>query len=161
MINLFNTPDFTELRKFTPNYSNIHQIFIHLINELKAYLKLDLVNGRTKIEIIKDLGKEGDFKLKISKYGISRFIEENTYHIKILESFSKFFPFFLLKSAYLTFVPNNLKNTKFINFAINQFVEFDLQDFCFLDEWKILIEEPNLNIKFRFEKNLRNVYSKF
>ena len=134
----------------------INQIFISLINELESSLKLEVVNKKVKIHVIGDLIKNRDFNTRLSSYPVIRSIKEDTYHIKLFKNFRKFFPFLLLQSAYLVFTPNNLKETKLIDYAIRQIVEFDLKEFDTVTEWKIFTSENSINYSLGFEKFLES-----
>jgi len=140
----------------------INQIFIYLMNELKAYLNLEVVNKKVKIHVVDDINENRNSAIRLSSYGVNRSIIDDTYHIKLFKNYRKFFPFLLLQSAYLTFIPNNLKEMGLIDFAIIQYVEIDLQEFASVTEWGLFIREKYVNYnflsnesdKFRFDKFL-------
>jgi len=132
----------------------INQIFLSLINELQAYLNLDVINKKVRIHIVDEIIKSIDSDTRSSSYGVNRFIKEGIYHIKLFKNYRKFFPFLLLQSAYLVFIPNNLKETKLINFAINRIGEIDLKEFNAVTDWKLFTREKYVNFPFRFDKFL-------
>ncbi len=51
---MVNSPNLDELRKLSKidDPIKINQIFIYLMNELKAYLNLDVVNKKVKIHVL-------------------------------------------------------------------------------------------------------------
>ncbi len=161
---MVNSPNLDKLRKLSSidDPIKIHQIFIYLMNELKAYLNLDVVNKKVKIYVVDDINENRDSDTRLSSYGVNRYLEGDTYHINLFKNYRNYFPFLLLQSAYLVFIPNNLKETKLIEFAINQIVEIDLQEFNAIIEWKLFIREKYVNYnflsnqsdKFRFDKFL-------
>jgi hypothetical protein len=130
----------------------LDRVFLKLINELKAYLDLDVINKEVKINIVKDITDIGNFESKLFSKGVSRYLENNIFYIYLFKDLKKYFPFMILQSAYLNFVPDELKSSNLIFFAINQFVEFDLQEFQYLNEWKLFIRERYLDDNFRFDK---------
>ncbi len=160
---MVNSPNLDSLKKSViDDPIRINQVFLSLINELRAYLNLEVINRKVRIHIVDEIIKSIDFDSRLSSYGVFRFIKEGVYQIQLFRDYSKFFPFLLLQSAYLVFIPDNLKETNLINFAINQFVEIDLQEFTSINEWKSFIREKYLNYnflvnqsdKFRFDKFL-------
>ena len=161
---MVNSPNLNKLKKLSliDDPIRINQIFIYLMNELKAYLNLEEVNKKVKIHVVDELSESKDLNTRLYRYGVNRSIIDNTYHINLFKNYRKFFPFLLLQSAYLTFIPNNLKKTKLIDFVINQFVEIDLQEFNVVTEWGLFIRQKYLNYnflsnqsdKFRFDKFL-------
>ncbi|MHA1671552.1 MAG: hypothetical protein ACTSV5_13405 [Promethearchaeota archaeon] len=153
---MVNPPNFNKLRQSAiEDPIRINQIFLNLINELKAYLNLKAINNKYIIHIVDELLYQNrDSNISLISYGVSRLINEDIYHIKLYKEFTDLFPFLLLQSAYLAFVPNNLKETNLINFAINQFIEIELQDFKLINEWKLYISDRYLNYEFRFDKFL-------
>ena len=165
MINLVNSPNLDKLKKLSnmDDPIEINQIFMYLTNELKAYLNLEVVNKKVEIYIVEEVNEKSDLDTRLYRYGVSRSIRDDIYSIKLLKNYKKFFPFQLLKTAYLTFIPNNLKEKQLIDFAINQFVEIDLQEFTSVNEWGLFIRERFLNYnflsdqsdKFRFDKFLK------
>ncbi len=157
-------PNFELLKKLSNLKDNtkIRDIFNSLINDLKEYLNIDVVNTDVKLHVINDI-KDKVKSEKDHNHAIKYFYRENTFHFYIHEEYNRFFPFLLLQCAYLTFIPDHLKETKLITFAINQFVEYDLQESILLHEWRsfiikkfvdhdFLLSEPE---KFRFDKFLR------
>lgn len=153
MKNLSYSPDLS----FLENQNNgnpiiLDRVFLKLINELKAYLDLDVINKEVKINIVKDITDIGNFESKLFSKGVSRYLENNIFYIYLFKDLKKYFPFMILQSAYLNFVPDELKSSNLIFFAINQFVEFDLQEFQYLNEWKLFIRERYLDDNFRFDK---------
>jgi len=163
-MNLVNSPNLDKLKELSniDDPIKINQIFIYLTNELKAYLNLDVINKKVKIHVVDEINEIRDSDTRLHRYGVNRPIIDDIYHIKLSKNYRKLFPFLLLQSAYLTFVPNNLKGKMFIDFAINQFVESDLQEFTSVTEWGLVIRERFLNYnflsnqsdKFRFDKFL-------
>jgi len=160
---LVNSPNLDSLKKSViDDPIKINQIFLSLINELQAYLNLDVINKKVRIHIVDEIIKSIDFDTRSSSYGVNRFIKEGIYHIKLFKNYKKFFPFLILQSAYRVFIPNNLKETNLIDFTINQFVEIDLQEFTSINDWKSFIREKYVNYnflanqsdKFRFDKFL-------
>ncbi len=160
---MVNSPNLDSLKKSViDDPIKIKQIFLSLINELKAYLNLEVINKKVRIDIVDEIIKIIDFDTRLTNYGVNRFIKEGVYHIKLFKDYKEFFPFLILQSAYLIFIPNNLKETNLIDFVINQFVEIDLQEFTSANEWKSFIREKYVNYnflanqsdKFRFDKFL-------
>ncbi len=159
---MVNPPNLDRLKRLTnmDDPTEINQIFIYLMNELKAYLNLEVVNKKVKIYFINVINEDRNIDTNLYRYGVNRYIRNDIYHIKLFKNYKKFFPFILLQSAYLSFIPNNLKETIFIDFAINQFVEIDLQELLSVSEWSHFIREKYLNYnflsnqsdKFRFDK---------
>ncbi|KKM50193.1 hypothetical protein LCGC14_1556250 [marine sediment metagenome] len=132
------------------------------MNELRSSLNLEVVNKNVKIYVVDEMNEKRDSNAISSSYGVKRSIIADTYHIKLFKNYRKFFPFLLLQSAYLTFIPNNLKEMDLIDFAINQIVEFDFHEYNTVSEWKLFIREKYVNYnfvsnqsdKFRFDKFL-------
>ncbi len=161
---MVNSPNLDKLKKLSniDDPIKINQIFNYSLNELKAYLNLEVFNKKVKIHVIDELNENRDSDTRLSSYGVNRSIIDDTYHIKLFTNYRTFFPFILLQSAYLTFIPNNLKERDLIDFAINQFVEIDLQEINSITEWGLFIREKYLNYnflsnqsdKFRFDKFL-------
>ncbi len=156
-----NSPNLDKLKKLTniDDPIKINQIFNNLINELKAYLKLEVINKKVKIYVIDELNEIRDSSIRLFSFGVNRSIIDGTYHIRILKNYEKIFPFLLLQSAYLTFIPNFLKKTIFINFVIDKFVEIDLLEYDFATEWVSVIKNKYVkhnfvSDKFRFDKFL-------
>lgn len=150
-----NSPNFDKLKKSViDDPIRINQIFINLINELKAYLNLEVVNEKVKIHVVDEVIENRDSDTRLFSYGANRLIKKDTYHIRLFKNYRKFFPFLLLQSAYLVFIPNNLKETKLIDFAINQIVEFDLQEFNTVTQWKLFTREYYVNYSLGFDKFL-------
>ncbi len=54
---MVNSPNLDILKKLSLNNdsSTINQIFSNLINELKAYLKLDALNNKIKIHVVNEI----------------------------------------------------------------------------------------------------------
>ena len=162
---MVNSPNLDMLRKLSniEDPIKINQIFSYLINELKSYLKLDAINKKIKIHVVDEILNKRVSETKLSSYGVNRYLEGDTYNINLFKNYRKYFPFLLLQSAYLAFIPNNLKKPNLIDFAINQFVEIDLQEFASVNEWKLFIKEKYMNYnflsnqsdKFRFDKFLK------
>ncbi|MFX1317372.1 MAG: hypothetical protein ACFE9T_16025, partial [Promethearchaeota archaeon] len=160
---MVNSPNLERLKKLSTidDPIKINQIFICLMNELKAYLNLEVVNTKVKIFIIEEINVKNDLDTRLYRYGVSRSIRNDIYYIKLLKKYRKFFPFQLLKSTYLTFIPNNLKQKALIDFAINQFVEIDLQEFTSVTEWGLFIKERSLNYKFLLNQSDKFRFDKF
>jgi hypothetical protein len=136
------------------DFNTLRNLLTNLTNELKVHLNLDLINYNVKIDVIKNTTLFRNIEPELFYNGVKRSLKKKAYHVKLLESYKKFFPFFLLETAYLTFVPDHLKQTKFVKFAINQFVELDLQNHNIVDEWKLFTRERGINDDFRFDKFL-------
>ncbi len=158
MLNSLNLDKLKELSNIDDPIE-IHQIFIYLMNELKAYLNLEVINKKVKIYVIDELNEIRDSNIRLYSFGVNRSIIDDTYHIRILKNYKKFLPFLLLQSAYLTFVPNILKETIFIDFVINKFVEIDLLEYDPITEWvldikKKYVKHNFVSEKFRFDKFL-------
>ncbi len=141
------------------NEPQLPQIFLNLINQLSAYLNLEVINKKFKIHYLTEIENiETDSEL--FSYGTLKRVEDGIYHIKLYKEFQKFFPFFLLQSAYFAFVPDRLKDSNLVGFALTQLVEINLQDFTLLDEWKIIAREKYIRYSgdkyrlFRFDKYL-------
>ncbi len=160
---MVNSPNLDSLKKSViADTTSINQIFLSLMNELKAYLNLEVINRKVRIYVIDELINNIEFNKRLTSYGVNRFIREGIFHIQLLRDFREFFPFLILQSAYLVFIPDNLKETNFVDFAINQFVEIDLKEFSLIKQWKSFIREKYINYtflvnqsdKFRFDKFL-------
>lgn len=158
MIILFNSPNLDKLKKLSDldDPIKLNQIFIYLMNELKAYLNLDVINKKVKIHIVEETR---DSTARLYNYGVNRSIIDDIYHIRFLKNYRSFFPFLLLQSAYLTFIPNSLKETIFIDFVINKFVEIDLLEYSRVTEWvseikKKYVKYNFVSAVFRFDKFL-------
>jgi hypothetical protein len=130
----------------------LDRIFLNLINELKASLNLGVINENVRIKLVEDINDIENFESKLFVKGVNRYLSNNIFYIYLFKDYKKYFPFIMLQSAYLTFVPDELKNSNLIFFAINQFVEFNLQEFQYLNEWKLYIREKYLDDNFRFDK---------
>ena len=127
---------------------NIDQIFIELLNELKFYLKLDIINSQVKIKYVsEDIARKQE-ATEILDLGVRRNREETYVEIEILDSYKKFLPLILLREAYYCFVPNNLKNNETIKIFINQIIENDLQSLEITKEWKMLVREEIVDFEF-------------
>ncbi len=142
------------------NFKTLRNLLTNLTNEIKTHLNLDLINYNVKLFVIKNRNFQ-NIKTELFYNGIRRSIKKKAYHIKLFERYQKFFPFFLLETAYLTFVPDHLKKSKFVKFAINQFVEFDLKNHSIIDEWKLFTRERGINDDFRFSKFLEMERKRF
>jgi len=161
LINLVNSPDLDKLKK-SSNFDDpikMNQIFIYLMNELKAYLNLDVINKKVKIHVIDEINENRDSNTRLYSFGVNRSIIDDIYHIRLLKNYRNFFPFLLLQSAYLTFIPNSLKETIFIDFVINKFVEIDLLEYSLVTEWASDIKKKYVKYNFvsaifRFDKFL-------
>ena len=151
---MVNSPNFDKLKKLSniDDPIKINQIFIYLMNELKAYLNLEVVNKKVKIHVVDEIEENRDSNTRLSSYGVIRSIIDDTYHIKLFKNYKKFFAFILLQSSYLTFIPNDLKNTIFIDFVVNKFVEIDLLEFSSVIEWTLFIKEKYVKYNFVSEK---------
>lgn len=159
-MSLVKPPNFNQLdiTSTIDDEIQFYQIFLNLINQLTAYLNLEVINKKFRIyllEEIENLEKDGE----LFSYGVMRYVEEGIYHIKLFKEFQKLFPFFLLQSAYFAFVPDALKESDLIDYAIIQLVEIDLQEFELLEEWKLFARERYIRYsrekyKFRFDKFL-------
>ena len=151
---MVNSPNLDKLKKLSSidDPIKIHQIFIYLMNELKAYLNLEVVNKKVKISVVDEVNEKNESDTRVSNYGVNRSIIDDTYHIKLFKNYRKFFPFLLLQSAYLTFVPNGLKETIFIDFVMSKFVEIDLFEYKSVIEWGFLQKEKYVNYNFVSEK---------
>ena len=158
---MFNSLILDRLKKSSnmddPN--KINQIFNYLMNDLKAHLNLDVINKKVKIYVSDELSEIRDSNLTQFSFGVNRSIIDDTYHIRILKNYKRFFPFLLLQSVYLTFIPNILKETIFIDFVINKFVEIDLIEYDPVTEWALDIKKKYVkhnfvSDKFRFDKFL-------
>ncbi len=132
------------------NSKRIANIFEYLTNELRSYLRLERINKTIEISIVDNF----DTNKNSINYGVYRVLERGVYRIYLFRKFKNFFPFLLLQSAYFSFIPNNLKNSKFIDYAINQIIEIDLQEFNDISEWRALIREKLVIDYFRFDKLL-------
>jgi len=158
---LVNSPDLDKLKK-SSNFDDpikMNQIFIYLMNELKAYLNLDVINKKVKIHVIDEINENRDSNTRLYSFGVNRSIIDDIYHIRLLKNYRNFFPFLLLQSAYLTFIPNSLKETIFIDFVINKFVEIDLLEYSLVTEWASDIKKKYVKYNFvsaifRFDKFL-------
>jgi len=133
----------------------LNKAFQNLINELNQYLNLEIVNKKYEIQCVKNIEKLKKNE-DLFKYGIAWFIEGDIYFVKLNKNYHRFFPFLLLLAAYFAYVPDNLKKSNLVEFAINQFVEIDLEEFELIDEWKLLSRDKYIRHKliFRFEKFL-------
>jgi len=151
-----NSPKFERLKKIEifENENSLNLIFSDLINDLTAYLNIDLVNSNYKISYIKDIERFDETNSGLYSFGVSRSIEKGEYVIKLFKNYKNFFSFFLLQSAYFLFIPDQQKDTNYVNYAINQFIEYDLQEFDFIEEWKSFVKEKYPNYEFRFDKFL-------
>ena len=106
---MVNSPNLDILKKSDIDDSiKINQIFLSLINELKAYLNLEVINRNVRIHIVDEIIKSMDFDTRLSSYGVNRFIKEGIYHIQLFRDYSKFFPFLILQSVYLVFIPDTI-----------------------------------------------------
>lgn len=151
-----NSPKFERLKKLEifEAENSLNLIFSDLINDLTAHLNIDLVNSIYKIYYVKDIERFDETNSRLYSFGVSRSIEKGEYVIKLFKNYKNFFPFFLLQSAYFLFIPDEQKDTKYVNYAINQFIEYDLQEFDFIEEWKSFVKEKYTNYEFRFDKFL-------
>ncbi len=159
-MSLVNPPNFNQLKNATTidDENQFYQIFLNLINHLTAYINLEVINKKFRIHIldeIENLETDGE----LFSYGVMRYVEEGIYHIKLFKEYQKFFPYYLLQGAYFSFVPDALKDSNLIDYAIIQLVEIALQEFDFLEEWILNARERYIRYskekyKFRFEKFL-------
>ncbi|MHA2008701.1 MAG: hypothetical protein ACXABO_11300 [Promethearchaeota archaeon] len=160
---MVHPPDLDELKKLSDmdDPIEITQIFTYLLNELKASLNLELINKKVKIYVVDETDERKDTKTRLPSYGVHRYIKDDTYHLNLFKNYRKFFPFLLLQCAYLNFIPNNLKENDLINFAINQFVEIDLQEFTSVTEWSLFVRERFLNYNFLLNQSDKFRFDKF
>ncbi len=158
---MINSPNLDRLKKLSnmDDPIEINQIFIYLLKELQAYLKLDVINKKVKIHVVDYINENRDSDFIVYNYGVNRSIINDIYHIRLFKNYKNLFPFLLLQSAYLTFIPNSLKETIFIDFVINKFVEIDLFEYSLVTEWALNIKKKYVKYnfvsdKFRFDKFL-------
>jgi hypothetical protein len=148
---LVDPPNFGYLKVTTKINDEIqlYQIFLNLINQLSAYINLEVINKKFRIhflETIENLERDAE----LFSYGVIRRVEDGIYHVKLYKEYQKFFPFFLLQSAYFAFVPDSLKHSHLVDFALIQLVEIDLKEFELLEDWKLIAREKY--IRFTREK---------
>ena len=143
-MNLMHTPNFEILKDSTncENQIRLNQIFQALIIDLKKALNLDLVNKQFKLHLIDNI-KSIDLDSTLFDRGLNTYIKKDVYHIKLFKYYQHFFPFFLLKSAYKMFIIDELKQSKIIDFAINQIIDFDLGDYNAINDWRGFIQEKS------------------
>jgi len=160
-MSLVDTPNLDILKSAViDNEISLNKIFLKLINELTTYLNLDVINKNYKVQCVAEI-ENLETDAELLNYGVLRFVKGDILYIKLYKSFKKYYPFFLLLSAYTAFVPDILKNSTLVNFALNQFVEIDLQGFELIDEWKLLSRQKYISYSqekalFRFDKFLEN-----
>jgi len=129
---------------------NLEIYFKDLLQELKIYLGLDLVNRHFKILFDhRDLESKGNFE-NIADIGVNRTFQNELIIIRIFSNFAKFIPIILLREAYFCFIPDDLKQNEIINIFINQKIEIDLQNLPSIQNWKIFIRENIINYEFMF-----------
>ncbi len=130
-----------------------------LVEALSKYLNLNVVHSTIKI-IFNKFPKIQEH-INIFDLGVKREIKDKTLTIKIQSDRFEFLHFILLREAYLSFVPNELKVTNFIRIVINQLIENHLQTIESKKPWEKLIKENIVNFDFieshydRFEKFLK------
>ncbi|TFF97044.1 MAG: hypothetical protein EU547_05425 [Promethearchaeota archaeon] len=153
-------PNFSVLMEMNiyDNKIRLNEIFQVILNDLISYLNLELVNKKFKILIIDEI-RNIDLDTRLFNNGINTYIEKGVFQIELFQYYKKFFPYFLLKSAYKMFVLDNLKNQIIIDFALNQIVSFDLRGFESNIEW-IKFTEDKSKIKDQSEQSRFNQYIK-
>lgn len=137
---------------------SLNNFFLNLIKKLSTHLNLDVINKKYKVLCVSEI-EEVESEVELLNYGMQIGVIDGIFYIKLNKSYQKFYPFFLLLSAYNTFVPDNLKSSIFINFLLHQFVEIELQGFEYIEEWKLISRQKYIGYIqeisiFRFDKFL-------
>ena len=130
-------PDLTILN----NLEDINQTFSALLQELGAFLNVEIKNLIVQIELKKEEFVEDDVVRSIYDLGVKRITQNNIIIIEISEMYNKILPIILLREAYYCFVPNELKNHETIQIVINLIIELELKNFQATEEWKSMIRE--------------------
>ncbi len=125
---------------------NINNIFSWLVETISKYLHLNAVNPYIKISFKKHSNVQ-EFT-NIFDLGVNRDVNDKSLTIEIQGEHSEFLHLILLREAFLSFVPNELKKVNFVRIFINQLVEKYLRTIDSKNKWENLVRENIINFDF-------------
>jgi hypothetical protein len=158
-MSVVKSPNFEVLKETSlcDDEIRLNQVFQNILDDIKIYLNLDLVNKRFKLHLI-DTIETSDLDSTLFNRGFSTYIEKEVFHIELFKYYQKFFPFFLLNSAYKMFIIDELKQSKIIDFAINQIIDLDLHDYNVITDWRLFVQEK---FEFFLDQSKKTHFTKY
>ncbi len=120
--------------------TQIQNSFELLISDLSDYLRKQPILKNIKIKLGME-DREDLRSLQIFDLGVNRVQEKNSLLLEIYEKKGEFLPFILLREAYYTFLPKEVKENEMIKIYINQIVENHLKKAIGYKEWHSLIRD--------------------
>jgi len=121
--------------------NRIQNIFELIITDLRGYLGIKPVDENVKIKVLSENSREMGKNFVILDLGVNRRRENNSLLIEIFEKKKDFLPFILLREAYYTFLPKEIKENKMVKVYINQIVENELEKAIGFRKWHDLIRD--------------------
>ena len=120
--------------------TQIQNSFELLISDLSDYLGKQPIEKNIKIKLVSE-NREKIRSIKILDLGVNRIQEKNSLLLEIYEKKQEFLPFILLREAYYSFLPKEVKQNEMIKVYINQIVENHLEKAIGFKEWHNLIRD--------------------
>jgi len=128
--------------------NRIQNIFELIITDLTGYLGIKPVDKNVKIKVLSEKSREIEKNFVILDFGVNRSRENNSLFIEIIEKKNEFLPFILLREAYYTFLPKEIKENRMIKVYINQIVENELEKANGFRKWHDLIRDVLVDREF-------------
>ncbi|TFF83774.1 MAG: hypothetical protein EU552_02640 [Promethearchaeota archaeon] len=162
MMSLVNSVIFDLLKEsaICEDLTTLKQIFQDLIDYLKRLLNLDLINNQFELNVVDSI-KSIDINSTLFNRGLNSYVNKEIFHVELFKYYQKFFPFFLLISAYKMFIFDEIKESKIIDFTISQIVDFDLQDYNKINDWRVFIQEKSAYYKASLDKPKSRLFMRY
>ncbi|MFX1395058.1 MAG: hypothetical protein ACFFAH_16010, partial [Promethearchaeota archaeon] len=123
------------------NIDNFSGFFNNLLINIQNVLDLDKVYSNIFLKLKKLKDSNNNKKTDIFDLGVKRNIRENSLYINIDEDYRNYLPFILLREAFYCYIPQEIAQNQTIRIIINLILEFELERFRYIDEWKQIFQE--------------------
>ncbi|TFF87897.1 MAG: hypothetical protein EU549_03965, partial [Promethearchaeota archaeon] len=123
------------------NIDDFSGLFNKLLINIQNVIDLDLLYSNVSVKLNQSKDSEKIKNISLFDLGVKRKIKKNSLFIQIDEDYKRFFPFILLREALYCFVPQAIAQNQTIRIIINLILEFELEKFRHLDEWKLIYQE--------------------
>ncbi len=128
----------------------LNQNFKKILNKIQNILNIDIIYSEVFLKLNELKTPISIEKTDIFDLGVERDIKNNSLYIRINKDYKKFLPIILLREAFYCFIPKAIAQNQTIRIIINLILEFELEKFEHINEWKQIFQEQfiDLNIKY-------------
>lgn len=128
------------------NIDDLNKNFKDVLNKIQNVLNIDIVYSDVFLKLDefkapKNIEQKDTFNL-----GIEREIKGNSIYIRINKDYKKFLPIILLREAFYCFIPQAILKNQTIKIIINLILEFELEKFEHINEWKQIFQEQFIDL---------------